>query len=159
MFYPDVYFPVAGEQSLNYKQNNIIHNINNNQIISIKNNHKLRPKVPTLPVNYPTFPEDLKRMDITDNQPQRDQITPRRGKKVSGKPQIQELSVSDELLNKVGKTQNKECDGFDKIGCYVIRVYYDWFLVNGSCKCWKTGKPSQYSGLNEAIKRIFIGKW
>ncbi|XP_067133055.1 uncharacterized protein spz6 isoform X2 [Centruroides vittatus] len=29
------------------------------------------------------------------------------------------------------------CDGYDQIGCYIIRVYYDWFLVNGSCKCWK----------------------
>lgn len=34
--------------------------------------------------------------------------------------------------------QQVECDGHDNYGCYVIRVYYDWFLINGSCKCWKT---------------------
>jgi len=72
-------------------------------------------------------------------------------------------------------TKQIECDGFDKIGCYVVRVYYDWFLVNGSCKCWKTslptsgtrsgvgssgdatsssGRPSAGGGL---IRRIFTG--
>lgn len=32
------------------------------------------------------------------------------------------------------KESSEECDGYDQNGCYVIRVYYDWFLVNGSCK-------------------------
>ena len=48
----------------------------------------------------------------------------------------------------------RECDGVDKIGCYTIRVYYDWFLVPGSCKCWK--KSSQ--GSLDTLKKIFIGK-
>jgi len=54
------------------------------------------------------------------------------------------------------KEDNKEeeCDGYDNIGCYVVRVYYDWFLVPGSCKCWK---KSQGSGL-DTLKKIFIGK-
>ncbi|XP_037512373.1 uncharacterized protein LOC119389242 [Rhipicephalus sanguineus] len=30
-----------------------------------------------------------------------------------------------------------KCDGYDHVGCYIVRMYYDWFLVNGSCKCWK----------------------
>lgn len=50
--------------------------------------------------------------------------------------------------------EREDCDGFDKVGCYVIRVYYDWFLVPGSCKCWK--KNTQ--GSLDAIKKIFIGK-
>ncbi|KAK6642772.1 hypothetical protein RUM43_004274 [Polyplax serrata] len=29
------------------------------------------------------------------------------------------------------------CDGVDEIGCFQVRLYYDWFLVPGSCKCWK----------------------
>ncbi|XP_018014312.1 uncharacterized protein LOC108671308 [Hyalella azteca] len=29
------------------------------------------------------------------------------------------------------------CDGVDQIGCFQVRLYYDWFLVPGSCKCWK----------------------
>lgn len=56
----------------------------------------------------------------------------------------------------------KHCDGYDKIGCYVIRVYFDWFLINGNCKCWKSTASSGGSGglnINETIKRIFIGKW
>lgn len=55
-----------------------------------------------------------------------------------------------------------ECDGHDKIGCYVVRVYYDWFLVNGSCKCWKTSTGSQQIGTqtssgNSFLRRIFTG--
>jgi hypothetical protein len=51
-------------------------------------------------------------------------------------------------------SDERECDGIDKIGCYTIRVYYDWFLVPGSCKCWK--KTSQ--GSLDTLKKIFIGK-
>lgn len=46
------------------------------------------------------------------------------------------------------KKPKQHCDGVDHIGCYIVRLYYDWFLVNGSCKCWK---PSP--------KRILTGKW
>ncbi|XP_074601857.1 spaetzle domain-containing protein 6 [Brevipalpus obovatus] len=48
-----------------------------------------------------------------------------------------------------------ECDGHDNIGCYQMRVYYDWFLIPGACKCWK--KTSSQSGL-DTLKKIFIGK-
>lgn len=51
-------------------------------------------------------------------------------------------------------SDENQCDGVDKIGCYTVRVYYDWFLVPGSCKCWK--KTTQ-GGL-DALKKIFIGK-
>lgn len=57
--------------------------------------------------------------------------------------------------------QQIDCDGHDKIGCYVVRVYYDWFLVNGSCKCWKTNLNGQTGGsassANSFIRRIFTG--
>lgn len=29
------------------------------------------------------------------------------------------------------------CDGYDNLGCFVVRMYYDWFVVSGECKCWK----------------------
>ncbi|KAH9413746.1 hypothetical protein DERP_012079 [Dermatophagoides pteronyssinus] len=70
-----------------------------------------------------------------------------------------EDNVSDSIENSSSSNNNdksKHCDGYDKIGCYVVRVYYDWFLVNGSCKCWKS---TSGSSINETIKRIFIGKW
>lgn len=61
-----------------------------------------------------------------------------------------------------GDANQVECDGHDKIGCYVVRVYYDWFLVNGSCKCWKTGATGGQTGAGSAggnsfLRRIFTG--
>ena len=50
------------------------------------------------------------------------------------------------------KLDPRECDGTDAIGCYTVRVYYDWFLVPGSCKCWKK------QGSFDALKKIFTGK-
>lgn len=47
-----------------------------------------------------------------------------------------------------------ECDGHDSVGCYQMRVYNDWFLIPGACKCWK--KTSQSS--LDTLKKIFIGK-
>ncbi|RZF40590.1 hypothetical protein LSTR_LSTR007473 [Laodelphax striatellus] len=32
---------------------------------------------------------------------------------------------------------SQHCDGVDEIGCFQVRLYYDWFLVPGSCKCWR----------------------
>merc|ERR1719382_803263 len=34
-------------------------------------------------------------------------------------------------------TAPESCDGHDELGCYQVRLYYDWFLIPGSCKCWK----------------------
>ncbi|KAM7310187.1 hypothetical protein ISCGN_007120 [Ixodes scapularis] len=39
-----------------------------------------------------------------------------------------------------------KCDGHDQVGCYVVRMYYDWFLVNGSCKCWKPSGKQVFAG-------------
>ncbi|XP_063833961.1 uncharacterized protein LOC135083156 [Ostrinia nubilalis] len=45
------------------------------------------------------------------------------------------------------------CDGHDKFGCYQVsnadcrlqvRLYYDWFLVPGSCKCWRPDYFARY---------------
>jgi len=36
------------------------------------------------------------------------------------------------------------CDGVDDIGCFQVRLYYDWFLVPGSCKCWKQDFFTKY---------------
>ncbi|KAG7153711.1 hypothetical protein Hamer_G009379 [Homarus americanus] len=46
------------------------------------------------------------------------------------------------------------CDGQDEIGCYQVghyplspqvRLYYDWFLIPGSCKCWKQDYFAQFA--------------
>ncbi|VVD04715.1 unnamed protein product [Leptidea sinapis] len=36
------------------------------------------------------------------------------------------------------------CDGHDDLGCYQVRLYYDWFLVPGSCKCWRPDYFARY---------------
>uniref|UniRef100_A0A336MFX5 CSON000834 protein n=1 Tax=Culicoides sonorensis TaxID=179676 RepID=A0A336MFX5_CULSO len=51
-----------------------------------------------------------------------------------------ELSTSTEKIPEAPV----QCDGYDNIGCYQIRLYYDWFLIPGSCKCWKPDYFSKY---------------
>jgi len=43
------------------------------------------------------------------------------------------------------KTPPSKCDGQDDLGCYQVRLYYDWFLIPGSCKCWKNDFFDQYT--------------
>ncbi|ODN00841.1 hypothetical protein Ocin01_05847 [Orchesella cincta] len=38
---------------------------------------------------------------------------------------------------KDSKNSPPVCDGYDEVGCYQVRLFYDWFLIPGSCKCWK----------------------
>ncbi|XP_063699663.1 uncharacterized protein LOC134830193 isoform X2 [Culicoides brevitarsis] len=54
--------------------------------------------------------------------------------------------ASNELTQTTEKTPEValQCDGYDSIGCYQIRLYYDWFLIPGSCKCWKPDYFSKY---------------
>lgn len=42
-------------------------------------------------------------------------------------------------------TSADKCDGQDELGCYQVRLYYDWFLIPGSCKCWKNDFFDQYT--------------
>lgn len=39
----------------------------------------------------------------------------------------------------------EKCDGRDDLGCYQVRLYYDWFLIPGSCKCWRNDYFEQYA--------------
>ncbi|XP_069673128.1 uncharacterized protein spz6 [Periplaneta americana] len=40
--------------------------------------------------------------------------------------------------------KNNHCDGVDDIGCFQVRLYYDWFLIPGSCKCWRPDYFSRF---------------
>ena len=42
------------------------------------------------------------------------------------------------------RKQQQICDGTDEIGCFQIRLYYDWFLIPGSCKCWRPDYFAKY---------------
>lgn len=55
--------------------------------------------------------------------------------------------LAAELLyanNTATSTASVQCDGRDQLGCYQVRLYYDWFLVPGSCKCWRPDYFSKY---------------
>ncbi|GAB6026938.1 hypothetical protein CHUAL_013612 [Chamberlinius hualienensis] len=54
--------------------------------------------------------------------------------------------------DKVDESSEEHCDGFDAIGCFQIRLFYDWFLIPGACKCWKPPGKSiflQRSNINQ----------
>ncbi|XP_060529279.1 uncharacterized protein LOC132703809 [Cylas formicarius] len=36
------------------------------------------------------------------------------------------------------------CDGVDALGCFQVRLYFDWFLIPGSCKCWRPDYFNKY---------------
>ena len=44
-----------------------------------------------------------------------------------------------------GSSSSQNCDGYDELGCFHVRLYYDWFLIPGSCKCWKNDFFAQYT--------------
>lgn len=49
-------------------------------------------------------------------------------------------------LSAAGSTTSPDkCDGQDEMGCYQVRLYYDWFLIPGSCKCWKNDFFEHYT--------------
>ncbi|XP_050432845.1 uncharacterized protein LOC126840896 [Adelges cooleyi] len=40
--------------------------------------------------------------------------------------------------------KKSHCDGIDELGCFQVRLYYDWFLIPGSCKCWRPDYFSRF---------------
>jgi len=46
--------------------------------------------------------------------------------------------------NVENNTKLPHCDGHDEIGCFQVRLYYDWFLIPGSCKCWRPDYFARY---------------
>jgi len=55
------------------------------------------------------------------------------------------LGYSNYLQKRSGQQTELSCDGQDELGCYQVRLYYDWFLIPGSCKCWKNDFFAQYT--------------
>ena len=45
-----------------------------------------------------------------------------------------------------GEKSGSKCDDYDEIGCYQFRLFYDWFLVPGECRCWKSSFNSSIFG-------------
>ena len=149
IFYPNIFFPMnqmKNDQDLYKLTSNLYPQYEPNQ------------KIPSLEDFYNYQYLLQKRVgEVAQPQIRNDDssIHPRRLKRNTNAKtsNLKTDKIKESSLNDINQ-QTDNCDGYDKIGCYVIRVYYDWFLVNGSCKCWKSSSGS----INEAIKRIFIGK-
>ncbi|KAG7210290.1 hypothetical protein KM043_011834 [Ampulex compressa] len=56
---------------------------------------------------------------------------------------LQKRAGESEGRNNAGSQQH-HCDGVDDMGCFQVRLYYDWFLVPGSCKCWRPDYFNRY---------------
>ncbi|XP_015604526.1 uncharacterized protein LOC107272166 [Cephus cinctus] len=55
---------------------------------------------------------------------------------------LQKRAGESEGRSSPGSQQH--CDGMDEMGCFQVRLYYDWFLVPGSCKCWRPDYFNRY---------------
>ncbi|XP_022910290.2 uncharacterized protein [Onthophagus taurus] len=69
-------------------------------------------------------------------------------------PSVQDFQNYQQYLHKraglqaapVDATTQKpmHCDGIDNLGCFQVRLFYDWFLIPGSCKCWRPDYFNKY---------------
>lgn len=53
-------------------------------------------------------------------------------------------SASSSASSQAARAPLPHCDGHDEIGCFQVRLYYDWFLIPGSCKCWRPDYFARY---------------
>lgn len=60
---------------------------------------------------------------------------------LSSRPSVLEPDISKDTspkkMQELHSNSGDLCDGHDNLGCFVVRMYYDWFVVSGECKCWK----------------------
>lgn len=54
------------------------------------------------------------------------------------------VPTASDGTNVENNTKLPHCDGHDEIGCFQVRLYYDWFLIPGSCKCWRPDYFARY---------------
>ncbi len=64
--------------------------------------------------------------------------------KRAGVAQSSNETYYDPQKSATKKNKQQICDGVDDIGCFQIRLYYDWFLIPGSCKCWRPDYFAKY---------------
>nr|AAO01073.1 CG9196-PA [Drosophila virilis] len=53
-------------------------------------------------------------------------------------------STAAQTAGAANAPQDAHCDGHDELGCFQVRLYYDWFLIPGSCKCWRPDYFAKY---------------
>lgn len=96
------------------------------------------------------YPETVLSAEDTNVQPQRSPVT------ASTPPPVQDFQAYQQYLHKraglqavpsagqSSTTRPTHCDGVDSLGCFQVRLYYDWFLIPGSCKCWRPDYFNRY---------------
>ncbi|XP_037565360.1 uncharacterized protein LOC119445109 [Dermacentor silvarum] len=77
---------------------------------------------------------------------QQQQQSKRRSDGSPAGPRAAARSRSSSSSSTTATSSKDKCDGYDHVGCYIVRMYYDWFLVNGSCKCWKPSAKHVFTG-------------
>jgi len=81
--------------------------------------------------------------------------SPRSPVAASQPPSVQDFQNYQQYLHKRAGLQAQpvdqtttvkptHCDGIDNLGCFQVRLYYDWFLIPGSCKCWRPDYFNKY---------------
>ncbi|KAL1501987.1 hypothetical protein ABEB36_007203 [Hypothenemus hampei] len=91
------------------------------------------------------YPDTILSSSDTSN-PQRNPVTG------SQPPSVQDFQNYQQYLQKRAGLQPElpttnrpaHCDGVDALGCFQVRLYYDWFLIPGSCKCWRPDYFNKY---------------
>ncbi|XP_025833144.1 uncharacterized protein LOC108733152 [Agrilus planipennis] len=85
-----------------------------------------------------------------------DAVNPQRNPVASSQPpSVQDFQNYQQYLQKRAGVQQTypettttpkpvHCDGVDALGCFQVRLYYDWFLIPGSCKCWRPDYFNKY---------------
>ncbi|EAT35683.1 AAEL012164-PA [Aedes aegypti] len=64
--------------------------------------------------------------------------------KRAGLPTGADSGSYENTSNHATRKSDQHCDGHDEIGCFQVRLYYDWFLIPGSCKCWRPDYFAKY---------------
>nr|XP_023016034.1 uncharacterized protein LOC111505457 [Leptinotarsa decemlineata] len=94
------------------------------------------------------YPETI-RGNVDISTPHRSHVT------ASQPPSVQDFQNYQQYLHKRAGLQPSpidqpttqrapQCDGVDALGCFQVRLYYDWFLIPGSCKCWRPDYFNKY---------------
>ncbi|XP_044735497.1 uncharacterized protein LOC123297783 [Chrysoperla carnea] len=94
------------------------------------------------------YPDTVLSAAETNGQPQRNPVT------ATTPPPVQDFQAYQQYLHKRAGLQAgvqssstsrpTHCDGVDSLGCFQVRLYYDWFLIPGSCKCWRPDYFNRY---------------
>ncbi|XP_057373930.1 uncharacterized protein LOC130694846 isoform X2 [Daphnia carinata] len=147
LFYPHARFPSTkpGAASHRSMSKSVIGSLKS--LIPPRVLPNLPPYIPrSLPIVQPETVEESTEHDQVPHEdvPNEEQIPNKED--VANEEELEQSSRSkrQSATDTSSTTKQTYCDGVDEIGCYQVRLYYDWLLVPGSCKCWKQDFFTKY---------------